>query len=303
MLRVMPPADLWIGHDLFGLWVAASLQSRHGGGLVYDSHELFLETENAVRLPRPGRVLLARLEASLARRADVVITVNPSIAEELQRRYGVLAEVIMNVPRGWRGSGRDRLRETLPVGSRSIVMYHGALSPGRGIEELVAVANSQPSDRVVVLLGSGPMFHQLRTAADTDALRGALFVQPAVSIEELPDWVASADVGVVMFRATNCNNYLAAPNKLFDYLVSGVPVVTSDFPEMRRLVAEVDGGVACKPGDPAALAQAIDKILVTAPPERAAQRARLGAASRELYSWTTQAERLLAIVESACHAH
>lgn len=77
--------------------------------------------------------------------------------------------------------------------------------------------------------------------------------------------MGAADVGVVVFRATDRNNYYATPTKLFDYLVSGVPVVASDFPEMRRLVAEVGGRVTCDPGDPAALGRAIDRLLSGSP--------------------------------------
>ena len=295
VLARMPPCDVWHGHDLFGVWVAAALRRQHGGRLVYDSHELFLESGSAVRLPFPGRRILGRLERGLARSADAVITVNPAIAAELGRRYGVEAVVVMNVPRDWSPTGRDPLRERLGIGDRPIVLYHGALSPGRGVEQLVEASGSLPSGIAVVLLGDGPLGVDPPASWDDPRLAGRLFTHPAVSLEELPDWVASADVGVVAFQAANRNNYLASPNKLFDYLVSGVPVVGSDFPEIRRLIGEVDGGSCVDPADPVRLAEAVVAVLRRFGRVDSAERDALRRRSQDRFAWPTQEARLLSV--------
>lgn len=298
-LRALPHADAWVGHDLFGAWVAAALAGRDRARYVYDSHELFLEAGTATRLPGPMRALLGRLERRIARRASAVLTVNRSIAAELTRRYGVEPIVVLNVPARWRPPARDPFAAELGLGSRSVVLYHGALSPHRGIEQLVEVARHLPPERVVVILGDGPMERDLAASADASELRGRLFVHRAVPIADLPDWVGSAAVGVVLFQPTSPNNVLATPNKLFDYLVAGVPVVASDFPEMRRILDEVDGGLTCDPADTAAVERAIDRLLSASPDDRAAERARLSTLASERFGWPAQARLLVDAVEAA----
>lgn len=295
----MAPADLWLGHDLFGVWAAAALQSRSGGRLVYDSHELFLEAGSAARLPGLGRALLARMEGRLARRADAVITVNGSIAEELHARYGVRPVVVLNVPGTWRSPTSDPFRSILGLGDKRVILYHGALSPGRGIEQLVEVAATVPPERVVVVLGDGPLFEALVARSRTAELAGRLVIHPAVPIDALPDWVGSADVGVVAFQATTRNNVLGTPNKLFDYLVAGVPVVVSDFPEMRTIVEQVGGGQTCDPADPRSIVGAIDRILSSTVDEQRAERERLARDAGARFAWSVQAARLVDTVRGA----
>lgn len=299
LVERMAPADLWLGHDLFGLWAAAALQARSGGRLVYDSHELFLDAGSAARLPGPGRAMLARMEGRLARRADAVVTVNGSIADELRARYGVDPVVVLNVPGTWRPPATDPFRSILGLNGKSVILYHGALSPGRGIEQLVEVAETLPPGRVVVVLGDGPMFDELVARSRTPELAGRLQVHPAVPIDALPDWVGSADVGVVAFQATTRNNVLGTPNKLFDYLVAGVPVVVSDFPEMRTIVGQVDGGQTCDPADPQSIAGAIDRILSTTLEDRRIERQRLARDAGARFAWSIQAARLVDAVRGA----
>ena len=299
LIERMAPADLWMGHDLFGVWAAAGLQSRSGGRLVYDSHELFLEAGSAARLPGPARALLARMEGGLARRADAVITVNELIADELHARYGVRPVVVLNVPGAWRTPSLDPFRATLGLDGKAVILYHGALSPGRGIEQLVEVARTLPPDRVVVVLGDGPLFAPLVAQSRTPELAGRLVIHPAVPIAALPDWVGSADVGVVAFQATTRNNVLGTPNKLFDYLVAGVPVVVSDFPEMRTIVERVGGGQTCDPSDPRSISIAIDRILSRPTDEQRADRQRLARDAGEQFAWSIQAARLVDTVRTA----
>ena len=296
LLARLEPADVWYGHDLFGVWAAAALQHRHGGRLVYDSHELFMEAGTAAALPSPARRRLAGAERRLARQADAVITVNPAIAAELARRYGVAPSVVMNVPRGWRLPTRDRLREALPIGDRLVVLYHGAVSPGRGVEQLVETSLLLPPQRAVVVLGDGPLSDEVTSLAMRPPHRGRLYIHPSVQLEELPDWVGHADAGVIAFQATPRNNFLGTPNKLFDYLVAGVPVVVSDFPEMRRLVEQVDGGVTCDPADSRSIATGLDQLLDPPAAARAASRSRLATVAGTRYGWAAQAEVLLDVI-------
>jgi glycosyltransferase involved in cell wall biosynthesis len=111
-----------------------------------------------------------------------------------------------------------------------------------------------------------------------------------VPIDELPSWVAGADVGVIAFQPIEANNLLATPNKLFECLAVGVPVVVSDFPEMRAIVDTWGVGATCDPRSPASIADAVRDVLAR---DRRASFTACRRAAMERYSWQRQSSRLL----------
>ena len=168
----------------------------------------------------------------------------------------------------------------------------------RGLLELVeAVAPTSMTDVDAVFMGSGPEATRLRGAIDGLAARSRMHLLPPVPPAELLDWVASADVGVMVNQPRTLNEQLSTPNKLFECLTAGTPVVSSDFPERRRIVlGGEDGplGRVCDPTNPAEIAMAIRAILDLAPSDATALRARCREAGRVRYGWEAQVMRALA---------
>jgi len=284
----------WHGHDLTGLIAAGRARSHRSGAVVYDSHELFLEAGAVARLPGPARRLVAALERRHARRADLVITVNRGIATELVARYGIrMPEVVMNCPHVDPESPprlASPLRTKLGLGTRPIVLHHGGLSSGRGITETIDALEHLPAEVALVMLGDGELVPKIaERAAGSD--RGRLVHHRSVPVDELAGWVAGADVGVIAFQPIERNNLLATPNKLFECLAVGVPVVVSDFPEMGRIVRESKVGATCDPGSPSSIAAAVGSVLAG---DRDAWSTACRTAATERYSWQRQAAVLLA---------
>jgi len=291
---------VWHGHDLTGLLPATAARKRWGGSIIYDSHELYLEAGSAARLPSVLRRGLGRIEGARARSADAVITVNDTIAQELAGRYGLsMPSVVMNCPPATDHVPPERspLRAALGVGSRPIVMHHGGITEGRGIRQAVRALAWLPPEVALVVLGNGELVPDLRSLAEQPENRDRLFLLPAVPVDALPAWIAGADVGLVTFEAVDLNNYYASPNKLFEYLVQGIPSVVSDFPELRGIVAGNDLGVTCDPGDPEAVAAAISHLLNEAPEERKRRRQRCREAAISKYSWERQESVLHAVYD------
>lgn len=293
----LPPADVWHGHDLLGLFAATALRRAHGGTVVHDSHELYLEAGSAARLPSPVRRLLGRAEGRASRAAEAVITVNDRIAAELRQRYRVEPVVVMNCPPLQTSTIRPVLRERLDLFGRPVIIHHGVLGPGRGIDVLIAAIAHLPADAAVVLLGQGPLADEFARQAEEPDRRGRLFVVPAVPISEVPSWLGDADVGVIPFQPVDRNNLLATPNKLFEYMAAGVPMVVSDFPEMRRIVNETGSGLAIDPGDPRSIAAAIVELLEEPADRRAARRVSARQAAESTYNWQTQVSGLIAVYD------
>jgi glycosyltransferase involved in cell wall biosynthesis len=287
------PGVTWHGHDLTGLLAAATARRTRSGPLVYDSHELFMEQGAAARLPGPARRAVAALERRHARRADLVLTVNDGIADELAARYGIARPtVVMNCPvvaddpPDWRTSP---LRTGLGLGERRVMLHHGGLADGRGIVETIAALDDLPADVTLVVLGDGELVPAIRQAVPRIGL-DRLIHHPAVPVGELGDWVAGADVGVIAFQPVERNNLLASPNKLFECLAVGVPVVVSDFPVMGRIVADAGVGRTCDPTSPTSIAAAVASVLEG---DRDGWRAACRDAAVSRYSWQRQSRVLV----------
>jgi glycosyltransferase involved in cell wall biosynthesis len=300
----VPAADVYHGHDLTGVGPAWWFARRHRARLVYDSHELYPESGRAAVAPRFTRQVLTALDRRFMHRADAVLTVNRSIAAEMARRYRIEPPVaVMNCPERWRPDDPepptfDHFRETarLPIAPGTpIIIYQGGFRPHRGIEQIVA-ALLEPELRDVagVFLGYGPQRAWISAQAARPDLTGRLFVVDAVPPDVLLEWTASADVTLSPIQRSTLNHWVSSPNKVFESLAAGVPIVASDFPEMARIIADTGAGVVCDPADPRAIARATAGILGIDPAERAALRRRCRAAALDRYNWETEAGHLLA---------
>jgi glycogen(starch) synthase len=301
-----PPAAVYHAHDLTALPAGREAARRHGGRLIYDSHEIFLEAGTTARRPALLRALFAWLERHWARDADAVVTVNDALAVELGHRLSAQRIVVVhNCPPRPHGPWppADRLRPALGLAPGTpIALYHGGFSPHRGLEVL-AEAILQPGLEGVhaVYLGYGSLRGQLETLAADPRFGGRLHVLDPVSPEAVVEWVAGADVAVMAIQPSTVNHYLSTPNKLFEALAAGVPVVASDFPEIRRIVAGDPAGplgVLCDPTSPAVVATAIRTILSLPEGERAAWRLRCRQAAEARWNWETEGARLLQLYRS-----
>ncbi|MGC8634413.1 MAG: glycosyltransferase [Candidatus Limnocylindrales bacterium] len=305
--RVAPAADLWQADGLVTLPVALRLRARHGGRVLYDSLEIHVESGRFARLPRPWKRLLGWQERRWARAADAVMTVSRPYADVLARRLGVRPAVVMNCPPAppcpapGEPGGLPRPRRFhallgLPP-ETPVVLYHGYLFPHRGIERLFQAFALVPGAHLVVM-GFGPRFEVYRALGTTLPHAGRVHVIPGVPPEALLEWVASADVAAMPIEGDTLNHRLTTPNKLFEALAAGVPVVTSDLPGMAAIVHATGAGLTCDPADPADIARAIRAILEAPAAERTAYRERALTAARATYNWEHQSEAYLEAVRS-----
>jgi glycosyltransferase involved in cell wall biosynthesis len=294
---IVPAADLYHGMAYMGIPVALSLAAEARGKAVYDARDIYVDAGNLARLPRPARAIVGRLERGWARQAARVITVNRPYAEVMAERWAIpLPLIVLNcsyrfdppVPRP------RRFHEVLALHPATrVVLYQGGFSRDRGIEQLIAAIPSV-EDAVLVLLGYGALQAELERRAADPASGGRVRVLPAVPPGELLEWVASADVVAMPIQPSTLNHRLTTPNKLFEAMAAGVPVVASDLPGMSGIVRETGAGVLVDPTSPDAIAGAIRRILDAPADERAAYGERALAAAHETYSWERQMELLLA---------
>jgi glycosyltransferase involved in cell wall biosynthesis len=294
--EVAEPADIWHGMWAGSLPALIRLRMQHGGRSVYDGRDVFMESRNLVRAPGFLRTVLLGRERQWAQQADAVLTVNDAYAEILSRSLQIVRPtVVMNCPARWTPPDPppDLLREAtgLPAATR-VVLYQGQLISARGIEQAMEAILLVP-DAVLVLLGYGTWFDRLTVQAARPPYLHRVFVLAAVPPDDLLAWTASADVLVMPIQPTTLNHRFTTPQKLFEGMAAGVPIVASDLPGMAELVRSVGAGELCDPTSPPSIAAAIQRILDLEPSERASLRARILEAAHERYNWETQVGALL----------
>jgi glycosyltransferase involved in cell wall biosynthesis len=292
-LRRQPP-DVVHAHDLNALipgWLAARL---FHAGLVYDSHELFTEQHPPGRPPHPWRkAAWQRLEAALIRRTQAVFTVSPSIAGELAVRYAISSpQVVHNCPRLARLHPQGALRAWLHLPAETpVLMFQGALVEGRGLETCLQALPALPN-AALVYLGEGALRPRLQRLAEEIGVSHRFYLPGNAPMAQLQNLARDAAIGLCLTENTCLNHYYSLPNKLFEYLMAGVPVIASDFPEMRRVVVDSRAGAVADPADLPAVIAALQSLL--ADPQRLAtmsQAARQAAETR--YHWQHEVAPIL----------
>lgn len=223
-------------------WLGAALSRAR---LVYDAHEISTGREGYQHL----RNLVAGVERRLIGRADAVITTTELRARYLSRAYGVKRPLVLQnrpVIREVPEKGRMRGALGLPE-DRMLVLYQGGLQHGRGLEMIVQAAARVP-EADFVFVGSGRLESRLKELANELGIESRLHFVSARPVEKLSQWTVDADVGLQVLENTCFNHFSADSNKLFEYLVAGVPVVASDLPEIRRVIQCHGVGLLIRPG-------------------------------------------------------
>lgn len=245
----MLPRAIWLRPDVIHchdtlvlpLGIAAKLFTR--AKLVYDAHELESDRNG---LSRIQRWLTLRAEKLLWPFVDALITVSPSIQSWYQEEIGPKSSaVILNSPlhsdAGWREGNYLREKFSIPSGQK-IFIYVGYWAGGRGLD-LIAKTFAHPEiSSHVVFLGYGELAHELKRLASAFS---NIHVHGAVPHSQVVSVVKSADFGLCLIENVSLSDYYCLPNKLFEYCFAGVPVLASNFPDIRVILNEYGIGKCC----------------------------------------------------------
>ena len=201
--------------------------------LVYDSHEYFTEVPELIGRP-VIKAIWTGIEKLLVPRVEAAYTVCDSIAEVYRDLYKVNFKVIRNLPvcSDWEASLAEPKAETEFA---KIILYQGALNLGRGIE--AAIRAMQYLDGAELwLAGDGDLTEQLKKMVAELKLDQKVKFLGRLPLTDLSQITRQADLGISLEEDLGLNYRYALPNKLFDYIQAGVPVLVSNLPEMKKIV-------------------------------------------------------------------
>jgi len=245
------------------LEAGVELASTWGVPLVYDAHELYPEQKS---FSSSQRKICSEAEGRLIKHADLVFAVNESIGDEMARRYDIAKPVtLLNAidppPEFDPDASYDLLREKLSLPKeRRILLFQGGFAPHRNLEALVeAMTNVTVADVDLVMMGFGPFGDLLKEkAAGLKLLGRRVYFLPAVPQSELLQHSASADMGVIPYPHVDLNSYYCTPNKLFEFIQAGLPMLANDSPELNRFVRDNQFGYSAPMNSSKMIAKAID---------------------------------------------
>jgi glycosyltransferase involved in cell wall biosynthesis len=222
--------DVFVANDLDTL-LANYLASRiKRKPLIYDSHEYFTEVPELVNRPRV-KAIWEKIEKALVPKVNAAYTVCESIAEVYRTKYGVDFKVVRNLPlRATTESIADRISN-----SPKVILYQGALNLGRGLEDTIKAMHFIEGAEFW-LAGDGDLTQNLKDLVKELKLESKVKFLGRLPFQELVEVTRKADLGISLEEDLGLNYRFALPNKLFDYIQAGVPVLVSDLPEMKRVV-------------------------------------------------------------------
>jgi glycosyltransferase involved in cell wall biosynthesis len=251
-------ADVFLANDLDTLpavFIAGKIRRKR---IVYDSHEYFTEVPELVNRARVKRIW-EHIEGLIFPRLVSVYTVNTSISNIYKQKYGIDVKVVRNVPSGNRP---EPIAGILPAGftDRPVIIYQGAVNIGRGVEEMIRAMPMMP-DFHFLIVGDGDIKDQMEDLARHLDLGARVHFTGRVPFDQLAWFTGKAALGMSLEQDIGLNYHFSLPNKLFDYMQAGIPVIASNLPEIKQIVEKVGFGVIVDRFDPEYLSQTIRSML------------------------------------------
>jgi glycosyltransferase involved in cell wall biosynthesis len=285
--------DLYWSNDLDTLLPNFLVARLTGRPLLYDSHEYFTGAPELQHRPLV-RGIWEALEKAILPRLHHIITVNESIARLYRNAYGVNPTVVRNLGDAYRPPAASRSELGLPEAAFLLINQGSGINVHRGMEEALEALSLLPAEVHLLLVGRGDVLPQLRKQAVQLELTARVHFVPPQPYQELLRYTQAADAGLSLDKANNLNYRYSLPNKVFDYIKCGVPVVASPVVEVRRLVAHYGLGELTEVR-PEAIAAAVKRLRRAG---KAAYQAGLAQAARE-NNWAQERQRLREVLRAA----
>jgi glycosyltransferase involved in cell wall biosynthesis len=247
--------DLIFANDLDTLpaaFLAAKLRHKR---LIFDAHELFIE------LPELAdraivRKFWEKLENYMLPHLKETITVCKSIADIYNKKYNLEMKVVRNTPL----YRTDAVLKKISYPGKKIILYQGSLNLARGLEWVID-AMSFVENAMLVIIGAGDIKKNLEVRVKDSGVVDKVVFLGEIDGELLYQYTSSANIGLCLLEQKGLNYYYALPNRIFDYIHAGVPVLATNFPEIANIVETYKTGVLIDHYEPVYLAKTINNML------------------------------------------
>lgn len=259
-LLLLRPAELLVSNDLDTLLPNYLVHKLKHIPIVYDSHEYYTATPELVERPKVQRIW-KWIEKTIVPKLKSCITVNASIANLFEQEYQVPFRIVRNIPRKRENAGiASRSSLGLPENKKIVLLQGSGINVQRGAEE--AVEAMQYLDNVLLLIvGGGDVLPVLKKMVHELSLQKKVKFVSRQTPQNLAGYTANADIGLTIDKDTNINYRFSLPNKLFDYIYAGVPVLATPLVELKNIIQHYEIGEFIDNHDPQHIANTIKNML------------------------------------------
>lgn len=239
-------ADIYFAEDLYTLpFVTIIAKIRHAK-IYYNSRELYSCLGGLRNRPRL-QALITAIEKVFIKKVDLVLTTGGMDSAFLEKLYGIRNTlVIRNIPLYHTPTSKIDFRQkhNLPH-EMKILIYQGVLLEGRGIVPVLNAMTKIPR-AVLIILGDGQQKINFQKLAEELKVADRVFFEGTISQTELINYTAGGDIGLSLIENISVSYYHALPNKMFEYIMAGLPVLASDLPQMKKIIETYQVGECIK---------------------------------------------------------
>ncbi len=253
--------DLFVANDLDTLLPNFLISKLKRKRLVYDSHEYFCGELSIADRPFVKRVWKS-IERFCFPKLKDVITVSQSIVDQYEQEYGIRPHLVRNIPpKATPPVTETRVSLQLPEDKTIIILQGNGINEGRGGEELVEAMPFVDDRAMLLVVGNGTVIPQLKNRVKELQLEHRVRFVPRMTPEMLFNYTYLADIGIALDRDLSMNLRFSLPNKLFEYIKAGTPVVVSNLVERARIVGQYRVGLIVEDFQAENIAEKINKLV------------------------------------------
>jgi glycosyltransferase involved in cell wall biosynthesis len=254
-------ADVLLANDLDTLLPNYLVSKLKGIPLIYDSHEIFCEVPELQNNPNKKRIW-EKLESWIVPKLKYCITVNQSIADYFSNKYKIPFIFVRNIPHYPKIVVlKSRSELNLPLTKKIVILQGAGINVERGAEELVEAFQYLNDNYLLLIIGSGDVIYQLKENTIKYQLQNKVKFIDKIPASELRHYTSNANLGVTIDKDSNMNYHFSLPNKVFDYMHAGIPILATKLPEIENLINTYHIGTFIENHDPKHIASQIHDFL------------------------------------------
>ncbi|MHB9040669.1 MAG: glycosyltransferase [Melioribacteraceae bacterium] len=235
-------ADLYFAEDLYTLPFVTAIAKLKRAKVYYNSRELYAFLGGLRNRPFLQSIV-TRVEKFFITKVDLVLTTGEMDSEFIEKFYGIKNTlVIRNIPLLQTPTAKIDFRKLYNIpDDKLILLYQGVLLEGRGVQMIMRTM-VKLTNTVLVILGDGEQKNNFQKLAQQLNISERVFYAGTIGQRELINYTAGGDVGLSLIENISVSYYHALPNKLFEYIMAGLPVLCSNLPQMKKIVEEYQVG-------------------------------------------------------------
>jgi glycosyltransferase involved in cell wall biosynthesis len=274
-------ADLFCAIDLDTIMPVFFAGKMKNKALVYDAHEYFSQQKEIFTRPKVYKIW-HYIENYFVQKFKNGYTVCYSISNAFKELYKIKYEVIMNAT-------SIKISNKISPKKEKLILYQGAVNEARGLEYLIPAMKNV--DGMLHIYGNGNFMGELKTIIHNHCLEEKVIIKGRVSPAELHEITNQYYIGLNLVENIGLNQYYSLANKFFDYMHAGIPQVSMNFPEYKRINDEFEIAVLIDNLEPNEISNAINKLLTD--DEKYAQLVQHSNEAKLVYNWENESKKLI----------